>query len=246
MTVASPHRLKANRTKPDKGILTALRTDIASFRQDHWPPFPEQDDLQPVRDLPIYIGTPEAVARYQAKWLPLFERAWACYPEATLSGPEHEPLPSTLQLPLFAERVERLHLTRTYAKESRAFGAVETALAHCGAYTDAEQTAMREFMSDHPDGALVAHRLFIDLRAYVFAQNERGILQPPERMRYYRCGLIMAVLPHFEIIDSRQKPRKQRSDAYQDPLGHNEVWTIFGREGRLQRSLVQKLAADAK
>lgn len=243
MTVVSPHHFRAGRPKPDKALLTQLKQDIATFRADHWPPDADSG-LEPIRDLPIYTGSPAQVAAYQQQWQSLLDQAYAFYPEAALSGPEHEPLPSTLLLPLFAQRVERLHLTRTYAKESRAFGALATALNHCGQYTDSEQQAMQEFLQAHSDGALVAHRLFIDLRAYVFAQDMQGRLQPPERMRYYRCGLIIARQPHFEIVDSRQKPRKQRSDAYRDPLAQNAVWTIFGREGRLSRSLVDRLASD--
>jgi hypothetical protein len=92
---------------------------------------------------------------------------------------------------------------------------------------------MRTWFDDHPDGMLVAHRAFIDLRAYVFrvdAKTGEDIM--PERVRFYRTGLVLTTRKDFDILDSREKPRKQRSDAYQDPLGYNGTWTVFGREAR--------------
>ena len=89
---------------------------------------------------------------------------------------------------------------------------------------------MRMWLDQHPDGMLVAHRAFIDLRAYVFRVDARtGEDLLPERVRFYRTGLILTTLKDFDILDSREKPRKQRSDAYQDPLGYNGTWTVFGR-----------------
>jgi hypothetical protein len=215
----------AEQKKRDKQLLSQLKLDIAEFRHSHWPP----EYLSQIRDLPIYRGTPDEVARYKAEWQPYFERAYAFYPEAQLAV-DALPLPSTLGLPLFVDHAERLHLARTYAKESKSFGSVGALIDRCGLYSDAEQAAMHAWFEANPEGMLVAHRAFIDLRAYVFCLHpisKEPLL--PERVRFYRTGLILATTADFEILDSREKPRKQRSDAYRDPLGVNSTWTVFGR-----------------
>lgn len=219
--------------KQHKALLSQLKQDIADFRQTRWPPDGLHPNLTQIRDLPIYCGNAHDVARYHDDWLPYIQRALAFYPDAHV-GPEALPLPSSLGLPLFVDHVQRLHLTRTHAKESKSFGAVGTLLDRCGAYTDTEQQAMRDFLHANPDGQLVAHRAFIDLRAYVFRLHPvTGDALLPERVRFYRTGLVLTTQPDFEILDSRQKPRKQCSDAYQNALGNNSTWTVFGREGRL-------------
>ena len=227
----APKAGEAGSTQQNKALLSQLKQDIADFRHTRWPPDGLHPNLSQIRDLPIYCGTADDVARYHQDWLPYIQRAHAFYPDAHI-GPDGLPLPSTLGLPLFVDHVQRLHLTRTHAKESKSFGAVGTLIDRCGAYSDAQQQAMHDFLAEHPDGQLVAHRAFIDLRAYVFRLHPvTGDALLPERVRFYRTGLILTTLPHFEIVDSRQKPRKQRSDAYQNALGENSTWTIFGREG---------------
>ena len=211
--------------KLDKQLISQLKQDIADFRHTHWPP----EYLDQIRDMPIYRGDVDEIARYKADWQPYFQRAYAFYPDAHV-GKEALPLPSTLGLPVFVDQVQRLHLARTYAKESKSFGAVGTLLDRCGAYTQTEVQAMQDWYAANPDGMLVAHRAFIDLRAYVFrvdAKTGEDLL--PERVRFYRTGLVLTTLKDFDILDSREKPRKQRSDAYQDPLGYNGTWTVFGR-----------------
>jgi hypothetical protein len=42
-------------------------------------------------------------------------------------------------------------------------------------------------------------------------------------------GVILSVEEHFELIDARDKPRKQRNDSYSDPIADNGVWKIFGK-----------------
>lgn len=222
----SPHAQHTEGKKLDKQLISQLKQDIADFRHTHWPP----EYLDQIRDMPIYRGDVDEVARYHAEWLPYFQRAYAFYPDAHV-GKDALPLPSTLGLPVFVDQVQRLHLARTYAKESKSFGAVGTLLDRCGAYSDAEIQAMHAWFAAHPDGMLVAHRAFIDLRAYVFrvdAKTGEDLL--PERVRFYRTGLVLTTRKDFDILDSREKPRKQRSDAYRDPLGYNGTWTVFGRE----------------
>jgi len=221
----SPNTSTADGKKFDKQLISQLKQDIADFRHNHWPP----EYLSQIRDMPIYRGDADEVARYKAEWQPYFERAYAFYPDAHV-GQDALPLPSTLGLPVFVDQVQRLHLARTYAKESKSFGAVGTLIDRCGAYTEAEIQAMHDWYDANPDGMLVAHRAFIDLRAYVFRVNPKtGEDIMPERVRFYRTGLVLTTLKDFDILDSREKPRKQRSDAYQNPLGYNGTWTVFGR-----------------
>ena len=33
----------------------------------------------------------------------------------------------------------------------------------------------------------------------------------------------------FLVLDAREKPRKQRSDSYSNPLADNGVWKVFGK-----------------
>ena len=212
--------------KRDKQLISQLKQEIADFRYTHWPP----EYLNQIRDMPIYRGDAAEVARYKTQWQPYFQRAYAFYPDAHI-GKDALPLPSTLGLPLFVDQVQRLHLARTYAKESKSFGAVGTLIDRCGAYSEAEIQAMQRWYDAHPDGMLVAHRAFIDLRAYVFrVDGKTGEDLLPERVRFYRTGLVLTTLKDFDILDSREKPRKQRSGAYQNPLGYNGTWTVFGRE----------------
>ncbi len=211
--------------KLEKQYISQLKRDIEQFRHDHFPP----ESLRQIQDLPIFASTPAQVEHVIKQWQPLFDRAYSFYPDTRI-GPDAPPLPSTLGLPLIVQHVERLHLTRTHAKESKTFGAVGPLIERCGPFTDAEQWALHQWIGEHPTGKFVAHRAFIDLRAYVFRRNihtQEAI--PPERVRFYRTGLILATLPGFEVLDSRQTPRKQRSDAYKDPLAFNEVWQVYGR-----------------
>ncbi|MEC7119262.1 MAG: hypothetical protein VXW65_05085 [Pseudomonadota bacterium] len=231
----SPNAQHAEGKKLDKQLISQLKQDIADFRHNHWPP----EYLSQIRDMPIYRGDADEVARYRAEWQPYFERAYTFYPDAHV-GKDALPLPSTLGLPVFVDQVQRLHLARTYAKESKSFGAIGTLIDRCGTYTEKEIQAMQDWFDANPDGMLVAHRAFIDLRAYVFrvdAKTGEDLL--PERVRFYRTGLVLTTLKDFDILDSREKPRKQRSDAYQDPLGYNGTWTVFGREA----SVVDELNA---
>ncbi len=213
-----------------KQLLSTLKQDIAELRRLHWPPTDHGDGLYPVRDLPVYRGSADDVRRYQQHWQDALQRAQVFFPEAGVS-PDAPPLPSTLGLPQFIGHVQRLHLTRTSAKESKSFGSVGALVDRCGAFEPAQQAALRDWLDRHPEGRLVAHRPFIDLRAYVFRVHpETGAPLLPERVRFYRTGLVMAVLEGFEVMDSRSKPRKQRNDSYQNPLAQNSTWTVYGRD----------------
>ena len=211
--------------KHAKALLSTLQEDIASFRDEQFPP----DILRQIRDMPIYEGNLAEVQAYQQRWHSLLERAMAFYPAANLP-PDYLPLPASLEIPQFIYHVQKLHLTRTKAKESKNFGSVGALVEKCGPYEDAQLMAMENALAKSEDVRLVAHREFIDLRAYVFCRNTKGEMLEPERVRFYRTGLIVHALPDFKIGDSRQTPRKRRNDAYSNPLADNGVWKIYRKK----------------
>lgn len=211
--------------KHAKVLLSTLQEDIASFRDQQFPP----DILRQIRDMPIYEGNLAEVQAYRQRWNNLIERAMAFYPAAYLP-PEHLPLPASLEIPQFIYHVQRLHLTKTRAKESKSFGSVGALTDKCGEYSSEELERMAAAFANDDDARLVAHREFIDLRAYVFCRNNKGEMLEPERVRFYRTGLIVHALPNFKIVDSRQTPRKRRNDAYSNPLADNGIWKIYQKK----------------
>ena len=217
--------ISAEGKKHAKALLSTLQEDIASFRDEQFPP----DILRQVRDMPIYEGNIAEVHAYQQRWHNLLERAMAFYPAATLP-PDHLPLPASLEIPQFIYHVQRLHLTKTRAKESKSFGSVGALTDKCGDYSADEIARMSAVFDNDDEARLVAHREFIDLRAYVFCRDNKGEMLEPERVRFYRTGLIVHALPDFKIVDSRQTPRKRRNDAYSNPLADNGVWKIYRKK----------------
>lgn len=211
--------------KHAKVLLSTLQEDIARFRDEQFPP----DILRQIRDMPIYEGNPAEVQAYQQRWQVLIERAMAFYPAAYLP-PDHLPLPASLEIPQFIYHVQRLHLTKTHAKESKSFGSVGALTDKCGDYSAKEIERMAAVFDNDDEARLVAHREFIDLRAYVFCRDHKGEMLEPERIRFYRTGLIVHALPDFKIVDSRQTPRKRRNDAYSNPLADNGVWKIYRKK----------------
>ncbi|PNK61406.1 hypothetical protein [Psychrobacter sp. FDAARGOS_221] len=211
--------------KHAKELLSTLQADIAAFRDDQFPP----DILSQIRDLPIYQGNHDEVAAYHERWQPLIDRALKFYPAAYLP-PENLPLPASLEIPQFVFQVQRLHLTKTRAKESKNFGSVGALISKCGEFSDDEYQRLEKVFAQDESARLVAHREFIDLRAYVFCRDHKGEMLEPERLRFYRTGLIVHALPDFKIVDSRQKPRKRRNDAYTNPLADNGVWKVYKKK----------------
>lgn len=211
--------------KQAKVLLSTLQDDIASFRDQQFPP----DILRQVRDMPIFEGNLAEVQAYQQRWQSLLDRAIAFYPAAYMP-PDYLPLPASLEIPQFIYHVQRLHLTKTRAKESQSFGSVAALTQKCGNYSEQELARMAAVFDDDDEARLVAHREFIDLRAYVFCRDSKGEMLEPERVRFYRTGLIVHALPEFKIVDSRQTPRKRRNDAYSNPLANNDVWKIYQKK----------------
>lgn len=208
--------------KQAKVLLSTLQADIAEFRDKFFPP----PFLTQIQDLPIYSGNLAEVQQYHKDWQTFIERAKMFYPSANMP-PDYLPLPASLEIPQFVYHVQRLHLTRTKAKESKNFGSVGALINKCGQYSEEEITNMTEILTKFPTARLVAHREFIDLRAYVFCRDNKGEMLNPERIRFYRTGLVIHHLDNFKIVDSRKTPRKTRNDAYKNPIANNDVWKIF-------------------
>lgn len=199
-----------------------LKQEIQLLKQQIWPPA----QLQFVEGLPVYYATQADVEQYYTQWKPLIEKAQQlCQPfmEDQLVDAIH--LPSHLNLPLFFFNVDRIRINKTRAKESKTFRGIATLLDKCGNFDLDEVQAMRAWLESDDTAALVAHREFIDLRIYVFQHGKSEYT----RTRFYINGIVLGVEPHFKLVDARDKPRKQRSDSYSDPLADNGVWKIFGK-----------------
>lgn len=206
----------------DAIAIQSLKTDIALLRQHVYPP----QHLQHVEGLPIYYALKHEVDEYYRQWQPLIERAQQlCQPFMQDEVVDAIHLPSHLNLPLFFFHVDRIRINKTRAKESKTFRGVAALVEKCGQFDTDQIFAMQEWLESDDTAALVAHREFIDLRTYVFQHGQSEYT----RTRFYMNGMILSVEPHFELVDARDKPRKQRNDSYSDPIADNGTWKIFGK-----------------
>ena len=206
----------------DAIAIQSLKTDIALLRQHVYPP----QHLQHVEGLPIYYALKQEVDEYYRQWQPLIERAQQlCQPFMQDEVVDAIHLPSHLNLPLFFFHVDRIRINKTRAKESKTFRGVAALVEKCGQFDTDQIFAMQEWLESDDTAALVAHREFIDLRTYVFQHGQSEYT----RTRFYMNGMILSVEPHFELVDARDKPRKQRNDSYSDPIADNGTWKIFGK-----------------
>ncbi|WP_092747669.1 hypothetical protein [Acinetobacter boissieri] len=199
-----------------------LKQDIQLLRQESWPP----KNLAEVEGLPIYYGEQAEVDAYYQQWSAVIERAQhLCQPFLQDEKLSAIHLPSHLNLPLFFFSVDRIRINKTRAKESKTFRNALTLIDKCGQFDDAQFRAMKAWIDHDDTAALVAHREFIDLRTYIFQHNKSDYT----RTRFYVNGIVLGVGSTFKLIDARDKPRKQRSDSYKDPLADNGTWTVFGK-----------------
>ncbi|TCB51524.1 hypothetical protein E0H80_05855 [Acinetobacter sp. ANC 4779] len=206
----------------DAIAVQSLKSDIALLRQNIWPPA----NLANVEGLPIYYGSKSEVAEYYRQWTGLIERAqdlFQSFMEDETLDAVH--LPSHLNLPLFYFHVDRIRINKTRAKESKNFRGIASLIDKCGQYEPEQIQAMRLWLDSDDTAVLVAHREFIDLRTYVFQHGQSEYT----RTRFYVNGIVLSTEPHFELVDARDKPRKQRNDSYSDPLADNDTWKIFGK-----------------
>lgn len=206
----------------DAIAVQSLKSDIALLRQNIWPP----EHLANVEGLPIYYGSKSEVDEYYRQWTGLIERAQALFQpfmEDEVLDAVH--LPSHLNLPLFYFHVDRIRINKTRAKESKTFRGIASLVDKCGKYEAEQIQAMSAWLDSDDTAALVAHREFVDLRTYVFQYGQSEYT----RTRFYVNGIVLSTEPNFELVDARDKPRKQRNDSYSDPLADNGTWKIFGK-----------------
>ncbi|MBU3847714.1 MAG: hypothetical protein H9855_12235 [Candidatus Acinetobacter avistercoris] len=206
----------------DAIAVQSLKSDIALLRQNIWPPV----DLANVEGLPIYYGTKQQVEDYYRQWTGLIERAQDLFqPFMEDEVPDAIHLPSHLNLPLFYFHVDRIRINKTRAKESKTFRGIASLIEKCGQFEPEQVMAMSRWLDTDDTAALVAHREFIDLRTYVFQHGQSDYT----RTRFYVNGIVLSTESHFELVDARDKPRKQRNDSYSDPLADNNTWRVFGK-----------------
>lgn len=206
----------------DAIAVQSLKSDIALLRQNIWPPV----DLANVEGLPIYYGTKQQVEDYYRQWTGLIERAQDLFqPFMEDEVPDAMHLPSHLNLPLFYFHVDRIRINKTRAKESKTFRGVASLIEKCGQFEPEQVMAMSRWLDTDDTAALVAHREFIDLRTYVFQHGQSDYT----RTRFYVNGIVLSTESHFELVDARDKLRKQRNDSYSDPLADNNTWRVFGK-----------------
>ena len=206
----------------DAIAVQSLKSDIALLRQNIWPPA----NLANVEGLPIYYGTKSQVDEYYTQWLGLIERAqdlFQPFMEDEVVDAVH--LPGHLNLPLFYFHVDRIRINKTRAKESKTFRGTASLIEKCGQFEAEQVAAMQRWLDSDETAALVAHREFVDLRTYVFQHRQSEYT----RTRFYVNGIVLSVEPDFELVDARDKPRKQRSDSYSDPLADNKIWKVYGK-----------------
>ncbi|MCU4417739.1 hypothetical protein [Acinetobacter bereziniae] len=206
----------------DAIAVQSLKSDIALLRQNIWPP----TELAHVEGLPIYYAPQTQVEHYYKQWLGLIERAQALYQpfmEDEVLDAIH--LPSHLNLPLFFFHVDRIRINKTRAKESKTFRGIAALIEKCGQFEPIQISKMTQWLDSDDTAALVAHREFIDLRTYIFQHGQSEYT----RTRFYVNGLVLGTEKDFELVDAREKPRKQRNDSYADPLADNQVWKVFGK-----------------
>ncbi|AZN64328.1 MAG: hypothetical protein A3F63_16480 [Pseudomonadales bacterium RIFCSPHIGHO2_12_FULL_40_16] len=206
----------------DAIAVQSLKSDIALLRQNIWPP----QNLANVEGLPIYYGTKTEVEDYYRQWTGLIERAqdlFQPFMEDEVLDAIH--LPSHLNLPLFYFHVDRIRINKTRAKESKSFRGIASLIEKCGQFEPEQVQAMSAWLDSDDNAALVAHREFIDLRTYVFQHGQSEYT----RTRFYVNGIVLSTEAHFELVDARDKPRKQRSDSYNAPLADNNTWKIYGK-----------------
>ena len=189
----------------DAIAVQSLKSDIALLRQNIWPP----QNLANVEGLPIYYGTKAEVEDYYRQWTGLIERAqdlFQPFMEDEVLDAIH--LPSHLNLPLFYFHVDRIRINKTRAKESKSFRGIASLIEKCGQFEPEQVQAMRAWLD-----------------TYVFQHGQSEYT----RTRFYVNGIVLSTEAHFELVDARDKPRKQRSDSYNDPLADNNTWKVYGK-----------------
>lgn len=198
-----------------------LKLKIQELRKELWP----MVEAGCVEDLPLFFAKNENVEAYLRSWQSLIDRAKELYTPFLEDGSSEVVLPSHLNLPLIYTNVERVIINKTKAKESKTFRGLASLQEKCGEFDDEQLDAMREWLDSDDTAALVAHREFVDLRAYIFQVGESKYI----RSRFFVNQLLVGTTAEFKLIDNRGKERKERSDSFKDPLADNGVWKVYGK-----------------
>ena len=180
--------------------------------------------MRQIAELPIYVGSSEQVERFVQ---PLAE--------ALLVAADHiydhcgGKTPRWMRVPKICADVVRLNIVTATAKASKRFEDMAQLTAVCGDVDEAEARALRDWLDTDDEAELVAHKPFIDLRAYVFSAKD----EEPQRIRFYESGLVIAAAEDFIVQDQRNVVRKQRSDMLREPLARTaKGWDVFARLGK--------------
>ncbi len=204
----------------DEIRIQQLKTKIQELKNAIWP----MADAAVVEGLPVYHALNEDVSAYLNQWQPLIDEALELYAPLVDDG-EERVVPSHLEIPLIFKNVERIIINKSKAKESKTFRSVAALIEKCGKFEDDEMVALQTWLESDDTAAFVAHREFIDLRAYIFIKGREEYI----RSRFYTHGLLVGVEPGFTVVDNRGKVRKERNDTFKDHIAQNENWKVFGK-----------------
>lgn len=194
---------------------------LLNWKLAHWPP----KGMKKCGELPIYIGDHEAVTAFA---LSLGE-VMAVVSDHIFDECRGK-TPRWMAVPKVVFGVERLNLAKAPAKASRRFTELSDLVKRCGSFSDEDKRKLEDWFQRNPQGELVAHKPFVDMRAYVFTRGEAR----PKRLRFYESGLVLAPAEGLELIvqDHRGTIRSKRSDAFSAPMARSSRgWDVFPAGG---------------
>lgn len=201
-------------------IYHVLRNDIEKLRKEIWPP----EGANHIDGLPFYYMSSNAVREYEALWQDVKNRAYDyLYPLNDIDS-ELSVLPSSLNIPLIFTNCKKVRINKTKAKESKTFRGLASLSEKCGSFSELDIIKLSDWLLSNDTAALVAHREFVDIRAYIYPEIGDVL-----RTRFYTNGLLIGCIDGFELYDHRWKVRKERNDAFSDPIAQNQIWKVYGR-----------------
>jgi hypothetical protein len=192
-----------------------LRDLLINWKANNWPP----ENLRQQGDLPIFSGGHAAVSEFGQSLADIM---------ALLSEHVYDNcrgrVPRWMSIPKIFFSVERINLVTATAKDSRRFTSVDSLFAECGKFSDVDKEKLTLALQANPERVLVAHKSFVDMRAYIYVKGERS----PKRVHFYESGLVVAVTEKFIFQDHRKAVRVQRNDAYANLIaGNSRGWEVF-------------------
>jgi hypothetical protein len=180
--------------------------------------------LERYGELPIYLGDHERVSAFAETLADAMVGA-ASHVYDRCGGK----VPRWMQVPKVHFGVTRLNIAQSVAKASQRFSSVTALLAKCGPFPEDDLAKVQAWLVQSELAEVVAHKPFVDMRAYVFTSEAEG----PTRVRFYEAGLVIARSEGFVLQDHRNTLRRPRNDAYKERLAANDSgWTVFGTMGK--------------